>query len=227
MRTNSIDGPSVSGRTAWLAARARRRRALHRLLHQLATVVSQWLQSRPQLRSAPAPVADTWIDVDDPRVSCDPALDCSWWTVFNDPTLNGLIDTAYGQNLNLRIAGTRILEACAARSIAVGNLFRSRKPRLPLTPMARSVRTLACLYLLSVNLWVDGFNASWEADLWGRYRRNIEAANANFDASTERYGEALVLFYWPPLALRVIRRDANSWSLSTNSGQRGVRRLNC
>ena len=32
-----------------------------------------------------------------------------WWTVFNDPLLNSLVESAYRQNLNLQIAGLRIL----------------------------------------------------------------------------------------------------------------------
>lgn len=45
----------------------------------------------------------------------------------------------------------------------------------------------------TLNIWADGFNASWELDFWGRYRRAIESADANLDASTEAYGEALVM----------------------------------
>src|SRR4029079_8880735 len=70
-----------------------------------------------------APVASQWIDYTDPRVKTDQhALDC-WWEVFNDPALNALIQTAYQQNLTLRVAGARIMEAQALRNIAAGNLF--------------------------------------------------------------------------------------------------------
>ena len=40
--------------------------------------------------------------------------------------------------------------------------------------------------------WFDGFNMSWELDLWGRLRRNIESNNASLDASVEDYDAALV-----------------------------------
>ena len=46
-----------------------------------------------------------------------------WWTVFNDPVLDNLICCAYHQNLTLRQAGCRILEARAQLGIAVGELF--------------------------------------------------------------------------------------------------------
>lgn len=163
------------------------------------TSLRQWFHNGfkvgPNFVQPPAPVAEAYIDVEDPRVSCDPALDCSWWTVFNDPTLNGLIDTASRQNLNLRIAGTRILEARAARAIAVGNLFPQSQSALAAYAHGQISENIGLPLPSSVNLWVDGFNASWEADLWGRFRRNIEASNADLGAATERYGEALVLFY--------------------------------
>ena len=70
-----------------------------------------------------APVADHWIDDRDPNVGSEPANDAAWWQTFNDPVLDSLVQTAYRQNLSLRIAGLRILEARAQRGIAVGKLF--------------------------------------------------------------------------------------------------------
>ena len=45
---------------------------------------------------------------------------------------------------------------------------------------------------LAFSNWFDGFNLSWELDLWGRIRRNIESNNASLDASVEDYDAALV-----------------------------------
>ena len=67
----------------------------------------------PNYSRPPAPVASQWIDYADPRVKSEEQQLCHWWTVFNDPTLNTLIQTAYQQNLTLRVAGARILEARA------------------------------------------------------------------------------------------------------------------
>src|SRR5688572_6166844 len=38
-----------------------------------------------------------------------------------------------------------------------------------------------------------GFNLAWEIDFWGRFRRGIESADAELDASIENYDDALVL----------------------------------
>ena len=46
-----------------------------------------------------------------------------WWTVFHDPALDSLICFAYRQNLSLRVAGYRVLEARAQMLIDTGELF--------------------------------------------------------------------------------------------------------
>src|SRR5439155_20084158 len=40
--------------------------------------------------------------------------------------------------------------------------------------------------------WTAGFNLAWEVDLWRRFRRAIESANASLDASVENFDDALV-----------------------------------
>src|SRR6202030_4093210 len=42
------------------------------------------------------------------------------------------------------------------------------------------------------NLYQYGFDASWEADLWGRIRRNVESADAQVTASEETQRDTLV-----------------------------------
>src|SRR6185436_16681448 len=70
-----------------------------------------------------APVARDWIDANDVRVRHDEEDQSHWWTVFNDPSLNALVCTAYQQNLTLREAGFRILQARAQLGIAIGEVF--------------------------------------------------------------------------------------------------------
>src|SRR5271166_4031730 len=75
----------------------------------------------PNYCKPPAPVAEQWIEANDPRVAKDHVAD--WWGVFNDPALNSLIGTAYDQNLNLRVLATRVLQARAQQAITAGNIF--------------------------------------------------------------------------------------------------------
>lgn len=161
------------------------------------TSLREWAQNGMKLGPNHEPpvanVAEAWTDQADPRVISIPAQDRAWWTTFNDPVLNRLIDTAYRQNLDLQTAGTRILEARARRNIAAGNLFPQQQSALAGYAHAQIGQNLGLPFPNTLDIWGTGFNASWELDFWGRYRRSIEAADANLDASNESYGEALVM----------------------------------
>src|SRR5262245_41401657 len=86
----------------------------------------EWAQNKfkvgPNYYRPPAPVAENWIDYRDGHVKSQEADLSEWWRVFQDPVLDALIEDAYQQNLNLRVAGSRILQARAIRGLAAGNL---------------------------------------------------------------------------------------------------------
>jgi NodT family efflux transporter outer membrane factor (OMF) lipoprotein len=188
-----VPAPIAAGRHACGAATL----AAALLIAPGCTSFGQWVRNGfkvgPNYCPPAAPVADEWVERDPQSVSPAAPADHAWWTVFNDPALNGLIDSAYQQNLDLSAAAARILEARARRSIAIGNLFPQSQQALVTYAHGQISRNLGIQAPSSVNFWADGFNASWELDFWGRLRRNIEASNANLDASVENYGNALVM----------------------------------
>ena len=77
----------------------------------------------PNYQKPPAPVAKDWIDADDKRVRSTSDDLSKWWAVFKDPVLDSIICDAYRQNLSLRVAGMRVLEARAQLAIDTGNLL--------------------------------------------------------------------------------------------------------
>lgn len=137
-----------------------------------------------------APIAPDWIDADDKRVIGDPVDATAWWaTSFNDPVLNQLVTEAYTQNLTVRQAGARIAQARAVRQIVVGNFF----------PQQQSVSSSYAHNLVPgtgidrhFSSWRGSFGLAWEIDFWGRYRRAIESADADLDASVYDYGDVVV-----------------------------------
>jgi outer membrane protein TolC len=194
------DLPILSG---WLTGRSGKRAialiaSAGLVLSAGCTNLQDWIKNGfkvgPNYSRPPAPVASEWIDYKDPRVKSDQPDLSEWWRVFNDPALNNLMETAYRQNLTLRVAGSRILAAQAQRGIAVGNLFPQvqqasasyTRNKLPITTATRFPAQW-------FQNWAAGFNASWELDFWGRFRRSIEAANAELDASVEDYDDVLVI----------------------------------
>lgn len=141
-----------------------------------------------------AAVAQDWIDAADIRQADNPTTVEWWWMVFGDPKLNYLVDCAYRQNLTLREAGSRILQARSQLGIAVGSLFpqqqnasgdyrRNGSAVDPSSPMIGSRFS---------DHWDFGFSLGWELDFWGRYRRAIAAADDNLDAAVFDYDAALV-----------------------------------
>ncbi len=142
-----------------------------------------------------APVADQWLDEGNPAIAGGEIQDAAWWRVFGDPVLDNLIASAYRQNLSLRVAGLRILEARAQRAIVAGELFPQGQElfgdysRLNLSKNGMSSFSPN----LHFDQWTLGGNLAWELDFWGRFRRAIEAADAKLDASVENYDHVLVL----------------------------------
>jgi NodT family efflux transporter outer membrane factor (OMF) lipoprotein len=148
----------------------------------------------PDFVKPEAPVAGEWPDAGDPRVRTEPSEYIDWWKVFNDPTLNTLIEMAYQQNLTLHIAGLRILEARAALGIAVGEQY-------PQVQQARADGTRVNLSKNAPNSagadrfywdYSMGFDAAWELDFWGKFRRAVESEVANLESSVADYDDFLV-----------------------------------
>ena len=140
-------------------------------------------------------VSSNWLDEGDKRISSRPADYRSWWHAFNDPVLDRLIDTAYRQNLSLRIAGVRVLEARAQLGVAVGSLY----PQTQQGFGSYYYERVSQAGLFSGSL-VDpkyqqaefGLTAAWELDFWGRFRRNVQSADATWVATVADYDNALV-----------------------------------
>jgi len=150
----------------------------------------------PNYKEPPAPVASHWIDYQAPesQAPVDSAELKRWWHVFHDPVLNSLVSDAYKQNLTLRTAGERISEARAVRGIALGNIFPQQQDvTASYAAIKASDRTASPLgeqWFRDANV---GFNVGWEIDFWGRFRRAIESADANLDASIADYDDVLVV----------------------------------
>ena len=145
---------------------------------------------RPQ-----TPEMKEWMEKDNPKIKGEPAEFANWWKRFNDPVLDTLIETAFRQNLSLRIAGIRILEARAQLGIAVGNLYpQLQQLRGNYAGYGLSENTPNTTSIMDTNYAAGniGFDAAWELDFWGRFRRAVESGVWNLDASTAGYDDILV-----------------------------------
>jgi NodT family efflux transporter outer membrane factor (OMF) lipoprotein len=169
----------------------------------------------PEYRKPVAEVEQDWIDAYDDRIREDLPDYEDWWSVFNDPHLTALIETAYQQNLPLQEAGLRVLEARAQLGIAVGSFFPQRQEafgsysRRQISTTSLDDRPLiAAMVPRTFDRWTTGFDAAWELDVWGKFRRNIEAADAHLDASIEAYDDILLCLLAETAATYVEMRTA-------------------
>jgi NodT family efflux transporter outer membrane factor (OMF) lipoprotein len=148
----------------------------------------------PAYQPPAAPLASAWLEQDNSQGQQVAADLRRWWHVFQDPQLDWLIQTACQQNRDVKAAATRILEALAQRNIQAGNLFPQSQSALAAYAHAQLSKNLGLPFPRTVfTAWTTGFNASWELDFWGRYRRSVEAADAQLAASIEDYHDVLVL----------------------------------
>lgn len=151
----------------------------------------------PDYLKPAAPVADSWIDFNDPKVISGPVEDCQWWTAFNDPVLSSLVQSTYQGNLPLRVQGQRVLEYRALRAMSVGNLFPQAQA---LDGFYKRVQISESGNIAGVSLpertfdlWNIGPGIQWELDVWGRFRRRIEQLNAELDRQVELYDDVLAI----------------------------------
>jgi NodT family efflux transporter outer membrane factor (OMF) lipoprotein len=148
----------------------------------------------PDFEAPGARVQNNWIEKRDSRVKTKTDVKARWWRVFKDPTLDQLIERASEQNLPVQIAGLRILEARAQLGVAIGNMYPQVQEGFG---GAQAVKLSSRLlnqanfphYFANFNI---GFDAAWELDFWGRFRRNVEATDASMLATIADYDNALV-----------------------------------
>lgn len=119
----------------------------------------------------------------------------TWWTVFNDATLDGLITKASTNNLSLKTAAARIEQASSLRGVSASQYF----PDIVAGAGASAVQTTENMTPAGqdrqTDLYQAGLTMAWEIDLWGRIRRSVESADASLQASVEDYRDILVVLY--------------------------------
>lgn len=135
------------------------------------------------------------------------APDPEWWSIFQDPELTSLEKRLASENLD-------VLQATQQLAVSRGQLLIAGAERFPDLAASGSYKRAHSSKQLSrvlerigqnapegmgallssqsadatiplLNQWQDGLQASWEVDLWGRVRRQYEAAKAYLTASME------------------------------------------
>ncbi len=147
-------------------------------------------------------VTDEWYaDVEDEMSQEEPDI-TKWWESLGDTTLTNLVRESELANLDLRIAVARVAEVRALRGISKGDLYPdlvlegaySRSQLSENGPIGQLITGVGG-DPSAVDQWETTASSFWEIDLFGRIRRGVEAATAEFEASIEDYRDVLVSLY--------------------------------
>jgi NodT family efflux transporter outer membrane factor (OMF) lipoprotein len=126
----------------------------------------------------------------------------TWWKSLGDPELDRLVERAVEENFDADIALMRLQEARASALVVAGGIMpfveasgaaargsgnNSIKSRVP-TPLNAGTNTTGLKEITQV----VGFDAGWELDLFGRFRRQLEAAEADTQAAAEARNAVLI-----------------------------------
>ena len=143
--------------------------------------------SRP---AAPAPAPDAWKTQPpwEQAAPKDSIPKGAWWQVFNDPALDAYEQQLLQANQSLVAARDRLDQARSLARVATADMFpqlsadpsavRERgSGNRPLSGVTQSVRPY------TQNVFTVPFSLSYEADLFGRVRHNVEAANASLQST--------------------------------------------
>jgi len=110
--------------------------------------------------------------------------DLPWWEVFQDQTLQGLVRTAIANNLDLRIAATRVEQARELASQARSQYLPGAGYQAAISGGKNEAAGGAAPSGGNTQgTGLAGIQAVWDIDLWGKIRHMNEAALADYVAS--------------------------------------------
>jgi NodT family efflux transporter outer membrane factor (OMF) lipoprotein len=131
-------------------------------------------------------------------LSSSPIAAAHWWETLADPTLNDLIQNVVSSNLDVKIAQARIRQARAQLAYATGQTLPQLNADAAYSHNRLS-KTAAPYNAFDVpnfpweyNQYQAGFDATWELDLFGGQRRNVQAAQADDAAASASARDVLL-----------------------------------
>lgn len=159
----------------------------------------------------------------------------NWWAVYHDAELDRLEQELIQANQSLTAAQDRLAQARSAARIASAAYF----PALNADPGAERQRlsgnrplsgATSSLTPVTQNVFTIPFSVSYEVDLFGRVRRNLEAANASLQASAADLGNVRLVLTAELAAdyfnLRELDREAGVVRQSVEIQQKGLDLVN-
>jgi len=164
------------------------RKASQRVLIAIAALQLTGCVVGPKYHQPPAPAPPAYKEVGDwkPAQPNDQNLGGEWWKVFQDPQLNALEDQVNVSNQNLKAAEAQYRQSRAALRYYRADYY----PTVTTGPSATRERMSSrrpppnsIFNGITYNDYVLPFDVSYQADVWGRIRKNVESYREQAQAS--------------------------------------------
>jgi len=122
------------------------------------------------------------------------SVEAEWWRSFDVPVLDELLRRAVEANLDIRIAEANLRASRALLGIERRDRFPTATARASAEREQTSEARFAPNIERTETYYAAGLDASWEIDLFGRVRRAVEAASAEYEAAeADRRGVAVAV----------------------------------
>lgn len=147
----------------------------------------------PDFKQPEVMTSKEWLNAGTTASKANPAR--NWWKLFDDPILNSLVQSAFESNYGVKAAAVRILQTRAklgiARSLMFPQLSEFRADGLyeqlsEQDPYDQDLKDYNFPYFQT------GLDTAWELDIWGKFRRGIEASAARLAVQSLEYDDLLV-----------------------------------
>ena len=119
-----------------------------------------------------------------PSAKSNDSIPDEWWKQFNDPQIDLLVERAFTDGYDMRIAASRVLESRAQNEIA-GSRELPNLNADGAYDYYRRTGPLGSVRPGDYQWFLYGFDSSWELDVFGGIRRAAESASASYEASVE------------------------------------------
>lgn len=116
----------------------------------------------------------------------------AWWQRFGDPKLNELVSQTINNNQDVKAAIANIKAARAERNVAQFNFAPIVTSNSGYTNSRSAGFNLPPGFPRDIETYTSTFDATWELDLFGRVRRNVEAVSADLGAAEAGRDDLLV-----------------------------------
>jgi NodT family efflux transporter outer membrane factor (OMF) lipoprotein len=130
----------------------------------------------PKYERPDVPTKEDWSEVSKTQVSPSETIQPDWWTGFDDPYLNKLVQQAISGGSDLKILAARVDVA----AVSIGAEKAGALPKVTGSSAGNFQKQTG-------QVWQQQYSVqqslNWEIDIWGKVRKGVNAKKAQFQAS--------------------------------------------